>query len=81
MADDPLDFQAAHDKKHGPDAEFRYRDDMGREWFVFTCSYADEDGRFCFKIWALDHADAERRLALIGGSGTVDGQIFAEVPG
>jgi len=80
MADNPLDFQSAHDRKHGPDAEFVYRDERGCSWFKFTCSYRDGEDEFCFEIWALNVADAERRLRAICQTAKVDGQLFHEVP-
>lgn len=76
---DPIDFQNAHDKKHGPDAEFVYQDDRGQRWFKFTCSYKDEQDEYSFEIWALNAEDAQRRMVLISQSGKVGGQLFHEI--
>lgn len=75
-----IDFQAAHDAKHGPDAEFVCRDDGGTKWFKFTCSYTDGTAQFSFELWALDGDDARRRLSLIATTGKVDGQLFHAIP-
>lgn len=84
MTDGPIDFQAAHDKRHGPDAEFVVWDERGVKWFKFTCQYTDaySDGQdeFSFEIWALDAEDADRRMTLIRQTGKVDGQLFHEIP-
>ena len=80
MTDGPIDFQAAHDKRHGPDAEFVVRDEKGVKWFKFTCSYKDGVDDLGFEIWALDAEDAQRRMTLIRQTGKVDGQLFHEIP-
>lgn len=77
---DPIDFQAAHDQRHGPDAEFAFRDERGQRWFKFTCSYRDGQDEFSFEVWALNAEDAQRRMVLIAQSGKVDGQVFHEIP-
>lgn len=79
MADDTLDFAAAHDRKHGPDPEFVTRDERGRKWFKFICSYEIDGSHFGFQIWALSAEDAEARMKAIAATGKIDGQLFHEI--
>lgn len=51
---------------------------MGDEFQKFACSYRMDGGEWVFTVTARDHADARRRVAAIGMTGKVDGQIFAE---
>lgn len=59
-----------------PDPEHVYVDEHGVTWLRFTCRYSDDHDEFVFEVWATDHADAARRVALIGANGRVDGQVF-----
>lgn len=59
-----------------PDPQHVHVDADGVTWHEFTCTYADGDDEFVFPMWALDFADAERRLKLVS-SGRVDGQVFS----
>ena len=50
------------------------------KWFKFYCSFQCEDGEFAFSIWALNQADAERRMEQLRKTAKVEGQIYTSVP-
>ena len=50
------------------------------KWFRFGCTFKIDDSEFGFDIWALDAQDAERRIAAVRETATVDGQIFGIIP-
>jgi hypothetical protein len=79
--DDPkvVDFAAAHDRKHGPEQQHVYRDDLGVKWFEFTCEFKYGESSFGFSIWALDAADAQRRMECLRATATVCGQVYATI--
>ncbi|MEF0943725.1 hypothetical protein [Rhizobium sp. BR 362] len=73
-----IKFSKAWRDESNPEAEFRTVDDFGRYMFRFLAEY-EFDGRiFSISFWAYDIADAERRVARMRGSLTLQGQIFCE---
>lgn len=46
------------------------------KWFKFECSFRCDGKEYAFEIWALDQADAERRMSALRETATVDGQLF-----
>lgn len=76
-----IDLSAARERRDGPDPEFVWIDGRGQKWFAFAFGYEVDGREFGFQIWALNHADAERRLEAIRATGRVAGKVFAEVSG
>lgn len=53
----------------------------GEVFFEFGAMYCDPDGRdFCISFWATGFDDAERRIAAMRETLTLDGQTIAEIP-
>lgn len=54
----------------------------GVTWFEFNATYRDTQTGQTFNVtfWALDHADAERRIRCIRETAEVTGQIYATYP-
>lgn len=75
-----IDLAAERDRRHGPDPEHVYRDGMGAKWIEYLVEYEDGATVFSFTIWAIDAADAERRLGLIRAGSMVCGQVYTIVP-
>lgn len=74
---DILNLDAEREKRDGPDAENVFLDPMtGEKWYRFTASYEIDDDEFSIDFWALDQADAERRLAVMNGGLTYTGQMW-----
>ena len=72
------DHLAKRSLKNAPDANCVTHVD-GREWFKFGAVYRDGDKEFCIDFWALDEADALRRIGLMCSTLKYDGQILAEI--
>lgn len=51
---------------------------LSEQFHKFACSYRMDGGEWGFVIMARDYADAQRRIAAIGMTAKVDGQVFAE---
>jgi hypothetical protein len=75
---DVIDLCRERVRREAPDAEFVTIID-GVTWFAFSASYQDGDQEFSFQFWALDQADAERRVAVMRGNLKCDGQLFAVI--
>lgn len=74
-----IDLSAEREKRDGPDPEFTYRDDMGVKWVVFSVVYTDDAGsEFSLHLWATDADDAERRVAALRRTATLEGQIYQQ---
>jgi hypothetical protein len=87
MTGTPIDLAAVRsardDKSNGPDADqtcIIVKDGKPQKWFKFSVAFNIDDAEFTFHIWALDFADADRRVAAIKSTAKVSGQIMAEVP-
>lgn len=64
--------------EEAPDQKFIYIDGAGDEWFAFDAIYEIDGSEFCFRIWARDFPDADRRLAALKINAKIDGQVYAE---
>jgi photosystem II stability/assembly factor-like uncharacterized protein len=62
----------------GPDAAQLCRDDFGQQWARFAIDWQCDGRTYTTHIWAVDAADAERRLQALRSSAVVVGQIKAE---
>lgn len=56
------------------------KDGKPERWFKFVVDYKDGDATFCFDIWALDAADAERRVAAIRATAEMKGMVYSAMP-
>ena len=86
MTDAPIDLAAAKaardERRNGPDADqvcVIVKDGKPEKWFKFDISFGIDGTRFSFHIWALDWADAQRRVQAIKSTATLDGQIMSEI--
>ena len=62
----------------GPDPDCVTRDDYGRTWSRFAIDWTCDGRNYSTHIWAMDAADAERRLLALRNSAVVVGQVYAE---
>ena len=62
----------------GPDADCTTRDDAGRTWSRFAVDWTCDGRSYSTHIWAVDAADAERRLLALRNSAVVVGRVLAE---
>lgn len=79
---DITDLNGERDKRHGPDQEHVaviVKDGRAEKWFEFTCAFACDGAEYSFTIWALDFADADRRLDALKASAKVDGQLYRTI--
>jgi hypothetical protein len=61
------------------DPELRLKNETGT-WFVFSVQFECDGSTWGVDLWAHDHADAERRLEALKGSGRILGQKMSSVP-
>lgn len=64
-------------------AEFRMRDDHGREMFFYVAEYAFQDAKWSVEFWAYSMGDALDRVAAMRESVGVSGvaQILERIDG
>lgn len=61
-----------------PESQYFHIDQNGVEWFVFTCSYTDEQEKpFGFTFWATSFDDANARLKSLKENAAITGQLHA----
>lgn len=71
---------AAERMKRDTNPQFVTQDDKGRDWFVFSASYVDDEGReFSFRFWAQDMDDGYARLAAIKKTARMNGRLMDEI--
>lgn len=61
-----------------PDPDCVTTDAEGNEMYAFAFEFEHEESTFALRMWAYDHADAERRAASLRTSLVVRGQIVTE---
>jgi len=72
-----VDLSVERDKRNGPDAEHVRKDDFGRPMYRYLLSYEmDGDKWTGVHVWAYSWEDAEKRVAAIKASVTLDGQAM-----
>lgn len=76
---DIVDFNAARDKRDGPDEQFVTTDQHGRKMFAFCFEYQMESRVFTVSLFAYDFEDAEKRLVAMRETLSLAGQIYSEI--
>lgn len=66
-------------EKERPDAQFRGKDQDGKEMQTFVLDYRLDGKDFSVRVMAYDFEDAERHCAAIRESLFVAGVVFAEI--
>lgn len=62
----------------GPERDQTCKDDSGRSWSRFAVDWTCDGRNYSTHIWALDAADAERRLLALRNTAAVVGRVLAE---
>lgn len=79
-----IDIHERINAKNGPDPEHvrigADGDGRPQKWFEFSVSFFIDGGEFPFEIWALDKADAERRVDAIRQNAVLVGQVLHRSP-
>lgn len=65
-------------REPGPDASHVRVDERGRTLFHFAVSFRAGGEDYFFTLWAADFDEAERLVAGLRATATLDGQIFEE---
>lgn len=64
------------DYKNKDDEFISIEDDLGVKWYLFVCSYTDDEGKNVgFDIFARSMEEAEARIEALKRTAVVDGKL------